>query len=135
MAIEVYTDGSARPNPGPGGWAALVNDKMISGRNSGPTTNNEMEMLAVLYALGECPDGEEVIIHTDSKMVVGWLCRSWQTKSNPKIGEIRQAISKLVYAKKLDVGFDKVKGHGEDEKNIRLDAMARMEATLAGELG
>ena len=93
MEYNLYTDGSARPNPGPGGWAAycVELDKLIGGTKS-CASNNEMEMLAILNSLSLVPDNSSITIHTDSKMTIGWLCRGWKCRSNPKIIPVRTAI-------------------------------------------
>lgn len=130
--MNLYTDGSAIGANGPAGWAAYIveQDKMLSGREE-LATNNEMEMSALLYGLAEVPDGEHVTVHTDSKLVIGWMCMRWKTDKNPKIGEIRHAISMLRASKKLEVGFVRVKGHTGDKYNTMVDAQARLEMHLA----
>ena len=131
MKYIVYSDGSSLGNPGPAGWAAYIveTQKLVSGELR-RATNNEAEMSAVLYALGEIPDCSEVVIVTDSKLVIGWLCQNWKTKSNPNIGELRKSIFILREAKKLDVSFKWVKGHTTDQWNNLVDMTARNAARM-----
>lgn len=133
MAYTVYTDGSCLGNPGPGGWAWYCVDLDVVGFGevAGPTTNNEMEMQAVLEALGATPDNSQVTIVTDSKMVVGWLAQGWKVKSNPKIADLKAAIRTLRDAKGLTVGIKRTKGHANNPHNNRVDALARQAAERA----
>lgn len=135
MKYQVYTDGSCCPNPGPGGWAAYVVElgKLISGGQR-TASNNEMEMTAVLNALAEIPDGEDVVVNTDSKIVIGWLCRGWKARTNPRIGQLRSAINMLVSAKRLGVSFSKVKAHAGFVYNEKVDKEAKRQARLAVDL-
>jgi len=129
--IEVWTDGSCKGNPGPGGWAAVIaDDGVVSGRKD-ITTNNEMEMVAVLNALAEVPDGAAVRINTDSKMVVGWLARGWKSRSNWIIPDLIEAIRMLRDNKGLTIYLKKVKGHANVPGNEKADRRAKIEAALA----
>ena len=135
MKYTLYTDGSARPNPGPAGWAYLIAETDI--RNSGSmkyATNNEAEMTAVLYGLGGIPDGSEVCVVSDSKLVIGWLCQKWKTKANPAIAGLRWAIFELVKNKRLVVTFKKTTGHASDVNNNHVDRMAGAAAIAAIDL-
>jgi len=130
--IEIYTDGSCKGNPGPGGWAAVVGDDevVVSGRKD-ITTNNEMEMVAVLHALAEVPDGSAVRIVTDSRLVIGWLARGWKAKSNWIIPDLIEAIRQLRDNKGLTVYMKKIKGHSGLPGNDKADKRASLEAALA----
>jgi ribonuclease HI len=126
--LTIYTDGSCQPNPGPGGWAAYcVETKQTFRGRARQTTNNEMEMTAVLYGLGDIPDGSDVLICTDSKLVIGWLCMNYKTNENPIIGELRQSIFILKDAKHLTVNFKKILGHTGDVWNEYVDKVAKQE--------
>jgi len=135
MKYRIFTDGSCSPNPGPGGWAAYILglDKLISGGQRS-ATNNEMELTAVLNALAEVPDGSDVVVNTDSKIVIGWLCKGWKARTNPRIGQLRTAINTLVSAKKLGVTFSKVQAHSGVQYNEKVDREARRQAKLAVDL-
>jgi ribonuclease HI len=132
MTFTIFTDGSCQPNPGPGGWAAYcVETRQTWKGGSRQTTNNEMEMAAVLGAFGGMPDGADVLIVTDSKLTIGWLCMNYKTDTNPAIGQLRQSIFILKDAKKLTVNFKKVMGHTGDVWNEYVDKIARQEREYA----
>lgn len=91
----VFTDGSASPNPGPGGWGAVrvVDDRVVdrtSGRDP-DTTNNRMELQALIAGVGLVPEGEAAVLWSDSNLAVrtinewaaGWKARGWRRKSGP----------------------------------------------------
>ncbi len=88
--VHIYTDGACKGNPGPGGWGALLlygdhERELFGGEN--PTTNNRMELMAVIEALGSLKRRCHVIVHTDSQYVrlgitewlPGWMQRGWKT--------------------------------------------------------
>ncbi|MFQ5554684.1 MAG: ribonuclease H [Acidimicrobiia bacterium] len=91
----VFTDGGAVPNPGPGGWGAVyVTDNAIVAEAAGhdeDTTNNRMELTALLEAASLVPDGERTVVYSDSKLAVqtitewagGWKARGWKRKTGP----------------------------------------------------
>ena len=132
MSIIVYTDGSAKGNPGPGGYGIV----MISGNYRKElscgfklTTNNRMELLAVIIAL-ECVKNldSEITIYSDSKYVVdaiekkwvfGWEKKSFKKKKNPDLW-----IRFLKIYKKHRVSFIWVKGHNNNKENDRCDFLA-----------
>ena len=81
--LTAYTDGACSGNPGPGGWAAAIGDELGVGWMTN-TTNNAMEMMAVLKGLEMCPPHQKLLIVTDSKLVIGWLERmEVQARANP----------------------------------------------------
>ena len=137
--VTIYTDGACSGNPGPGGWAAVLlygdNKKEISG-GSKNTTNNIMEITAVIEAL-KCLKFEcEAKVHSDSAYVVncfnnGWIQKwkknNWQTASKEPVKnkELWEELYNLV--QKHKVGFIKVKGHSNVELNNRCDELARAE--------
>ena len=134
MKIDIWTDGSCRPtNPGPGGWSAILKttlpdgepyEKAISGGKE-HTTNNEMEMLAVAEALKAVKqEGCSITIHTDSKLVIGYMVWGWRAKAshlNRLIGEISARISLMGH----QVEYRKVIAHNGDEMNERADELAK----------
>ena len=137
--VTIYTDGACSGNPGPGGWAAVLlygdNKKEISG-GSKNTTNNIMEITAVIEAL-KCLKFEcEAKVHSDSAYVVncfnnGWIQKwkknNWQTASKEPVKnkELWEEIYNLVQKHKVE--FIKVKGHSNVELNNRCDELARAE--------
>ncbi len=141
--VQIYTDGACTGNPGPGGWAAIVEighkKKEIHG-NERMTTNNRMELTAVIRALKELEEPADVIIHSDSRYVVdgieqGWA-KSWKKnnwiKSNKKPAlnpELWEDLLRL--CDKHHVRFIWVKGHAGNPKNEQCDRLAVMEAKNA----
>ncbi len=137
--VVLYTDGACSGNPGAGGWAAILsfkgNEKILSGGEE-MTTNNRMELMAVIAGLESVKSGQRVQVFSDSAYVVNafnqnWLS-SWQ-KNNWKTagkGEVQnkdlwQRLLKAVG--ELDVTFNKVKGHADNVYNNRCDELAREE--------
>ena len=137
--VIIYTDGACSGNPGPGGWAAIIkkkkNRKEISGGNKN-TTNNIMEITAILEGLKALKVECEVNIYSDSAYCVNafnqgwiynWIKKGWKTASGEPVKnkELWQELYALT--KKHKVTFNKVKGHSDDELNNRCDEMARGE--------
>ena len=135
--VIIYTDGACSGNPGPGGWGSILmykeNKKEISGRNKN-TTNNIMELTAVIEGLKMLKFPCEVEVYSDSAYVVNafnqgwifnWIKNNWMTsgKEPVKNKEIWQELYELT--KKHKVKFIKVKGHSDNEFNNRCDEMAR----------
>lgn len=137
----MYTDGSSRGNPGPGGYGTVLlfgpHRKELS-EGYRKTTNNRMELLAVIKGLEALKkDGLEVLIYSDSKYVVdavekgwlwGWQKKGFKDKKNPDLW--RQFIP--LY-KKQKVKFQWVKGHAGNPENERCDELA-VDAALGGHL-
>ena len=134
--IEIFTDGACSGNPGPGGWGAVLRfgpyEKELSG-GAKATTNNRMELLAVITALEALKEPCQVTLTTDSKYVAdaiakGWLT-SWQKKNwrlaggGPvKIDDVWKQLVPLL--EKHQVHFCWVKGHAGHPENERCDALA-----------
>jgi len=128
----IFTDGSVLGNPGPGGWAWACKETQETGFGSveGPTTNNYMELTAILEALSRCPDEETVVICTDSKNALNWLTGRY--KINEKhIKDIVHAALILRDSKRLSVTFRLIKGHSGDELNEAVDRLANTAAREA----
>ena len=137
--VIIYTDGACSGNPGPGGWGAILifNDikKEISG-GAKDTTNNIMEITAVIEALKHLKRPCEVDIYSDSAYVVNafnngwiynWMKNNWKTagKEPVKNKELWQELYDLTKTHKVE--FIKVKGHSDNEFNNRCDELARGE--------
>ena len=137
--VTIYTDGACSGNPGPGGWAAVLiygeHKKEISGGDK-ETTNNIMELTAILEALKALKTECEVELYSDSAYCVNafqqgwiynWIKKGWKTADNSEVKnkEIWQEIYDLT--KKHKVNFNKVKGHSDNELNNRCDELARGE--------
>lgn len=129
--IEIYTDGSCLQNPGAGGWAAIIRcspEAILTGGEP-DTTNNRMEMTAILYALKWLADNnfETAIIHTDSNLAVQILNKRWKRKKNLDLWQkIDVELMKLI---NTGIEWRWVKGHAGHELNERVDDLARKEAT------
>ena len=134
--VTIYTDGACSGNPGPGGWGAVLIyegvEKEISGYNK-ETTNNIMEITAVLEALKLLKVECDVKIYSDSAYVVNafnqgwiynWMKNNWKTanKEPVKNRELWEELYNLT--KKHTVEFIKVKGHSDDNYNNRCDYLA-----------
>ena len=135
--VTIYTDGACSGNPGPGGWGAILmykdNKKEISGAQKN-TTNNVMELTAVIEALKLLKFPCQVNLYSDSAYVVNaflqhwvinWQKNNWKTadKNDVKNKELWQELVKL--AQIHNVNFIKVKGHSDNEFNNRCDELAR----------
>lgn len=135
--ITIYTDGACSGNPGDGGYGAILmyGDyvKEISGGERN-TTNNRMEMKAVIEALKMLKEPCEVEVYSDSAYVVNafnenwienWRARSWRKSDGKAVlnAELWQALIKLT--NKHNVKFVKVKGHSDNVYNNRCDELAR----------
>lgn len=135
--VTIYTDGACSGNPGPGGWGAILifgeNTKEISGGKK-DTTNNVMELTAVIEALKLLKRPCNVDLYSDSAYVVnaflqnwilGWIKKGWinSNKEEVKNKELWQELVNLT--KVHNVTFHKVKGHSDNEFNNRCDELAR----------
>ena len=128
--IELTTDGSCSGNPGPGGWAAIIVEdgakRLLHGREK-RTTNNRMELLAVIKGLEALPDSAEVTVFSDSKYVVNTMTRNWKRNANKDLwARLDSEVAKR------RVGWRWVRGHTGDPLNEEADALARREAGIAG---
>lgn len=137
--VEIYTDGACSGNPGPGGYAAILScrdvEKIVSGYEES-TTNNRMELTAVIEALSALKRPCSVDIYTDSSYVhngfaegwvYNWVKNGWRTSSKNEVlnSELWQKLLDL--SKKHSIAWHKVKGHADNEYNNRCDKIAREE--------
>ena len=134
-AVEIFSDGACKGNPGVGGWGALLRmngtEKELFGGEA-DTTNNRMELTAVIQALTALTRPCEVLIHTDSQYVMkgmmewidGWKAKGWKTaaKQPVKNDDLWKTLDKLVAMH--DVDWRWVKGHSGHPENERADALA-----------
>ena len=140
--IEIFTDGSCKGNPGPGGWGAIIrygkHEKEISGGDP-DTTNNRMEMSAAIKALQILIEPCHVKLYTDSKYVCdgitkwvpGWQRNGWKTaaKQPVKNTELWQELLEAIKPHRIDWTW--VKGHAGDPDNERADTLASDAALIA----
>jgi ribonuclease HI len=134
--VEIFTDGACSGNPGPGGWAAILrhgaHEKEILGSEK-LTTNNRMELTAVIRALETLKRPSTVIVHTDSRYVMDgltkylprWKVNGWKTadKKAVKNAELWRELDSAV--QRHDVVWRWVEGHAGHAENERADALAR----------
>lgn len=133
--VEIFTDGACKGNPGPGGWGAWLiagkhQKEMFGGEPN--TTNNRMELKAVIEALSILKKPCEVILHTDSQYVQkgisewihGWKVRGWKTASKEPVknADLWQALDAAQARHKIEWRW--VKGHAGHEGNEKADALA-----------
>jgi ribonuclease HI len=134
--VILYTDGACSGNPGPGGWGALLiwngTEKELSGGEA-DTTNNRMEMMAIIQGLKALKEKCHVKIHSDSALIINafnkhwitnWQKRGWK-KSNKKPVEnqdLWKEMLRVMTPHKVD--WIKVKGHSTNELNNRVDSIA-----------
>ena len=134
--VTIYTDGACSGNPGPGGWGAILmygeNEKEISGAKE-DTTNNVMEITAVLEALKLLKEECEVEVYSDSAYVVNafkngwiynWMKNGWRTSNKEPVKNKELWIELYEFTKKHEIEFIKVKGHSDNEYNNRCDELA-----------
>ncbi len=128
--VVVHTDGACSGNPGPGGWAVLLDDGELISGNQPFATNNEMELYAVLQALMHMPDGIHLHVVTDSRMVIGWLHKRW-VKNRVYIRVLAQAYFAIKHAKGVTVTFERIKGHSGHPGNEYVDREAVRQSKIA----
>jgi ribonuclease HI len=124
---HAYTDGASSGNPGPSGWCYELDGELEWG-TAEFATNNEMEMVAALMALQACPNESKLIIHTDSKLMIGLLGRGWKSRANPNLTQIQTIFHDISVIKSIIVEFIWIKGHADDENHNKVDAVARQMA-------
>lgn len=126
MKVKLYTDGSCLGNPGPGGWAFLMvkdgKEKRVQGGEP-YTTNNRMELLAVIEALKAVGDAKDISIYSDSSWVVKTMTDNWKRKKNL---DLWAQLMPLVAEK--DISWNWVKGHAGHKENEDCDVRAFREA-------
>jgi ribonuclease HI len=142
--VVIYTDGACKGNPGPGGWGAMLTSggtvKELFGGEMG-TTNNRMEMTAVIEALAALKRPCRVTLYLDSEYVRkgitewigGWKARGWRTaaKQPVKNVDLWQKLDALVTGSGHSIEWRWVKGHAGDPGNERADALANKGVVLA----
>lgn len=134
--VKIYTDGACSGNPGPGGYAAIliynnIEKEIVGGQKD--TTNNKMEMMAVIKGLEMLKEPCEVEVYSDSAYVVnsiekGWIYswrkNGWKKADKKEVKNIDLWERLLKQLEIHKVTFNKVKGHAQDELNNRCDKLA-----------
>lgn len=153
MLVRIYTDGACSENPGPGGWAYVFNSEEECKTNAGyelSTTNNRMELMAVLNALNKIEDiskhkNNEYEIYSDSAYVVNSINNCWLTKwklngwkttqgsdiKNKDIWLKIDALLKNIRQRNIKLTIIKVKGHAGNTFNELVDKLAREQSIIA----
>ncbi len=133
--VEIWTDGGCKPNPGPGGWAAILRygekERELSGAVD-RSTNNRMELTAAAEGLEALKQPCRVIVWTDSQYVErgittwreGWIRRNWRTAEGQPVLNRDLWERLLAAASRHQVEWRWVKGHAWDPMNVRADALA-----------
>jgi len=125
--ITIYTDGACLGNPGPGGWGAVItgDGRKRSVHGSDPhTTNNRMEIMAVVEGLRTIPDKSKVAVFSDSTYVINTMTKNWKRRKNKDLWDL---LDQEVTSR--DISWHWVKGHSGDLLNEEADRLAYGEAT------
>ena len=139
--FKIYTDGACLGNPGPGGYAAVILNsdskklKTVAGSEK-DSTNNRMELRAVIEALKNIPKNTKIELYSDSSYVLnglsswveGWKKNGWKTASKNEVAnqDLWQELDQL--SSDFELSYQKVKGHSGDQFNEEVDTMAKKEA-------
>ncbi|MGB1876851.1 MAG: ribonuclease HI [Rhodospirillaceae bacterium] len=139
MTVELFTDGACLGNPGPGGWGALLRfngteKELVGGEEE--TTNNRMEMLAVIEGLKALTRPCVITVYTDSQYVQkgitewikGWKARGWKTSSKKPVKNVDLWMALDEAQAQHNITWQWVKGHAGHPENERVDDLARWEA-------
>jgi ribonuclease HI len=131
--ITIFTDGSCKGNPGPGGWAAIIlknKEKIISKGREEKTTNNRMEMTAVIEGLRYVHENHlqknKIQIFSDSNLIVETINKNWKRKANLDLWEELDELNE-----EMDVSYAWVKAHHTNALNNEVDKIANQEAEKA----
>ena len=136
-AVEIWTDGGCRPNPGPGGWGAVLRFRGVERELTGAdpaTTNNRMELTAAAAALEALKRPSRVVLHTDSEYVkngvtrwsTGWVRKNWRSASGDPVKNMDLWRRLLDAAKPHQVEWKWVRGHAGNVMNERVDVLATL---------
>ncbi len=133
--VEIWTDGGCKPNPGPGGWAAILRfkgrERELSGAEA-TTTNNRMELTAAAAALEALTRPCQVVLHTDSEYLrngitrwhTGWVRKNWRNAAGDPVANMDLWRRILDAAKTHTIDWKWVRGHAGDAMNERADVLA-----------
>src|SRR5438270_2580958 len=133
--VEIWTDGGCRPNPGPGGWGAILRFRDVERELSGAeaaTTNNRMELTAAAMALETLKRPCRVVLHTDSEYLrngvtrwhAGWVRRNWRNAAGDPVANMDLWRQVLAAAERHQIEWRWVRGHSGDVMNDRVDRLA-----------
>ncbi len=133
--VEIWTDGGCKPNPGPGGWGAILRFRGVERELSGAepaTTNNRMELTAATQALTTLKRPCRVVLHTDSEYVrngitrwhTGWVRRNWRNAAGDPVKNMDLWRLLLDASAAHEIEWRWVRGHSGDPMNERADVLA-----------
>ena len=133
--VEIWTDGGCKPNPGPGGWAAILRFRGAERELTGAdlkTTNNRMELTAAAVALETLKRPCRVVLHTDSEYVrngitrwhTGWVRKNWRNSAGDPVANMDLWRRLLDAARPHTIEWKWVRGHTGDVMNERADVLA-----------
>ncbi|MDR3523106.1 MAG: ribonuclease HI [Acetobacteraceae bacterium] len=133
--VLIWTDGGCKPNPGPGGWSAILQFKSAERELSGgekQTTNNRMELTAAAEALEVLKRPCKIVLHTDSEYLkngitrwhTGWVRKGWKNASGDPVANMDLWTRILDAAKRHEIEWKWVRGHSGNAMNERADALA-----------
>lgn len=138
--VDIYSDGACSGNPGPGGWGAILRygkyERQMSGGEK-QTTNNRMELLAIISALKALNEPCKVFIHSDSKYVIDavvlgwakkWKANGWMRNKKDRALNVDLWEQLLELLDKHEVEFEWVKGHSGHPENEKCDQLAVQES-------
>ena len=135
QTVEIWTDGGCKPNPGPGGWGAVLcygeHERELSGADP-QTTNNRMELTAATAALEALKRPCRVMLHTDSEYLkngitrwhTGWVRKNWRSSTGEPVKNIDLWQRLLAAAARHQIEWRWVRGHSGNPMNERADALA-----------
>lgn len=144
--VEIWTDGGCKPNPGPGGWAAILRfgtaERELSGADAA-TTNNRMELTAAAEALEALTRPCTVMLHTDSEYLrngitrwtEGWVRRRWRNAAGDPVANIDLWQRILAAAARHEIDWRWVRGHSGNTMNERADVLATQARAKLNEAG
>ncbi len=138
--VDIYSDGACSGNPGPGGWGAILRygkyERQMSGGEK-QTTNNRMELLAIISALKALNEPCKVFIHSDSKYVIDavvlgwakkWKANGWMRNKKDRALNVDLWEQLLELLDKHEVEFEWIKGHSGHPENEKCDQLAVQES-------
>jgi ribonuclease HI len=135
QVVEIWTDGGCKPNPGPGGWAAILRfgeaEKELTGAEP-VTTNNRMELTAAAEALEALTRPCTIVLNTDSEYLrngitrwhAGWVRKNWRNAAGDPVANMDLWRRILDAAKRHEIDWRWVRGHAGDVMNERADVLA-----------
>jgi ribonuclease HI len=124
--VTLHADGSYDPRTGRGGWAAILstaNERKEFYGGATDTSNNRMEVTAILEGLSRLEQPSQVVVVTDSQLAIGWLAQGWKRRE-PAIRDLLESIERIVRTRGHRVQYRWVRGHSGDVSNERCDRLA-----------